>query len=187
MKIIVKRILIIIGVIVIMFLALRIVGNIFIKEIVQDVAPKTYENKNTVVGLDKVAPFFALPDLDGNEIKVSDYEGTPLAITFWATWNQASADQIGILEEILAKNQNMLFKIITINNQEDKSAVRNFIKRAGYKLPVLLDEKGAIGELYRARNLPVTYFLDKNGIIKEIFVGVLNEEMLIAKSEAIIH
>jgi peroxiredoxin len=187
MKVYIKRILIVIGAIVIMFFVLHFAGNIFIKEIVQNVAPKTYENKNTAVELDKEAPFFELPDLSGNKVKLSDYLGSPLVITFWAAWNQTSADQIGILDDILSKNKSMLFKVITVNNQEDKSAVQSFVKRGGYKLNVLLDEKGAIGELYQAINLPVSYFLDKDGAIKDIFVGVLNEKMLIDKSEAIIH
>jgi peroxiredoxin len=187
MEVYIKRILIIVAVIALLFFALRLLGNIFIKEIVQDVALKTYENKNVIAGLDKEAPFFELPDLNGNKIKLSDFAEFPLVITFWASWNQMSADQIKIFDDILMKNEKMLFKLITINNQEDKSAVGNFIKRGGYKLPVLLDEKGAVGELYRTRNLPVTYFLDKNGVIKDIFVGILSEKMLVDKSEAIIH
>jgi peroxiredoxin len=186
MKIYIKRILITIGIVVLIFLILQLVGNIFIKEIVQEVIPKTYQNENVIAGLNKEAPFFELSDLDGNKIKLSDYLGSPLVITFWTTWNQTSADQIKIFDEILSKNKSLLFKILTIDNQEDKSIVSNFIKRGGYKLLVLLDESGAIGEFYQARNLPVTYFVDKNGVVKDIFVGVLNEKMLVDKSGEII-
>lgn len=186
MKVYIKWILIVIGILVLIFLILRLVGGIFIKEITQEVSPKTYENKNVIAGLGKEAPFFELPDLDGNKIKLSDYFGSPLIITFWTTWNSPSADQIKVIDDYLSKNKNGLFKIVAINSQEDKSAVSNFIKRGGYQIQILLDEKGAVGESYRARNLPVTYFLDKNGIIKDIFIGVLSEKMLVDKSEKII-
>ncbi|MBI4837283.1 MAG: TlpA family protein disulfide reductase [Candidatus Portnoybacteria bacterium] len=192
----IKWFLIIIGIIILLFLILlilRLIGGVFIKEITQEVSVKTYEDKDAVASLNKEAPFFELPDLAGNKIKLSDFLGSPLVITFWTTWNSASADQIKIFDDFLSKNKSLpageagiLFKILTINSQEDKSAVSNFIKRGGYQLNVLLDEKGAISEIYRARNLPITYFLDKNGAIKDIFMGVLNEKMLVDRSEMII-
>jgi peroxiredoxin len=186
MKIYIRRILITIGVIAVLFLVLRLLGNVFITEIVQEVAPDTY-NGSATANIGEKAPFFELTDLNGNKVKLSDYIGFPTVITFWAAWNQVSADQVKIFDDVLLKNDNLLFKVITVNNQEDESVVRNFIKRGGYKIPVLLDEKGMIGELYKTRNLPATYFLDKNGVIRDVVVGILNEKMLIDKSEQIIH
>ena len=64
--------------------------------------------------------------------------------------------------------------------------VANFIKRGGYKLNILLDLDGAVSELYGARNLPVTYFIDKKGIIKDVFVGVMDKKTIVDKAGAII-
>lgn len=182
----IKWSLIIIGIVAAIFLILRLVGGIFIKEITHEVSPQAYEDKNIIADLNKEAPFFELPDIYGNKIKVSDFLGSPLIVVFWTTWNSQAADQIKILDDYLFKNKNGLFKIITINSQEDKSAVSGFIKRGGYQIQVLLDERGAVSELYRARSLPTSYFLDKNGVIQDIFIGVLNEKMLVDKSEKII-
>lgn len=182
----VKRILITAGIIVLIFLILKAAGSFFIKGITQEVSVKTYGTENISADLNKEAPFFELPDLNGNTVKLSDFFGAPLVVIFWTTWNAPAADQIKIFDDYLAKNPKALFKIVAINNQEDRSVVSNFIKRGGYQLSVLLDEKGATGELYRARNLPVSYFLDKNGVIKDFFVGVLNEKTLVDKSERII-
>lgn len=181
-----KKFLIGIGIVVLIFFVLKITGSIFIKEIVQDVSIKTYSTESIFADLDKEAPFFELPDLSGSLVKLSDFSGTPLVVVFWTTWNVQAADQIKILDDYLAKNKKTLFKMVAVNNQEDKSIVSNFIKRGGYQIEVLLDEKGAIGELYRARNLPVSYFLDKNGVIRDIFVGVLGEKALVDKLEKII-
>ncbi|MFA4890604.1 MAG: TlpA disulfide reductase family protein [Candidatus Paceibacterota bacterium] len=181
-----KRILIGVGVVVLIFFVLKIAGSFFIKGIVQEVSVKTYGTESVSADLNKEAPFFELADLNGNIVKLSDFSGAPLVVLFWTTWNAQAADQIKILDDYLAKNSKALFRVVAVNNQEDRSAVSNFIKRGGYQLSVLLDEKGATGELYRARNLPASYFLDKNGVIKDIFVGVLNEKALVDKSEKII-
>lgn len=182
----IKWILIIIGILVLIFLILRLVAGIFIKEITQEVNLKTYEDENIAADLNKQEPFFELPDLESKKVKLSDFLGSPLVVTFWTTWNTEAADQIKIFDNYLSKNKEGLFKIITINNQEDKSVVSNFVKRGGYQLEILLDENGAVGELYQAKSLPVSYFLDKNGFVRDIFVGVLNEKQLVDKSEKII-
>ena len=51
---------------------------------------------------------------------------------------------------------------------------------------MLLDEDGAVGELYMVRTLPLTYFIDKEGVIQDAFTGILSEKMLLEKSEKII-
>ena len=97
-----------------------------------------------------------------------------------------SADQIKILDDHLAKNGEALFKIIAISSQEDRSAVANFINRGGYRVQILLDETGEVGGKYEARNLPATYFIDKNGIARDVFVGILSEKMLVEKIEQLL-
>ena len=165
---------------------LNMVGKAFIQEIVQEVSIKEEERKAFGIGIDEKAPHWELFDLEGNSVKLSDFLGEPLVITFWAGWNSMSADQIKIFDEYVSQNKKGLFEIVSINNQEDKSIVLNFIQRGGYQVPVLLDETGEVGELYKVRTLPITYFLDKNGIIKDVFAGALSKEMLVEKVQKII-
>lgn len=172
----------IIAVLIFIFL-LNLIGEVFVKEIAQEVF---IENRGVAVSkanLDKPAPTFELLELYGGKAKLSEFLGSPVVLTFWTTWNSISTDQIKILDDYLAKNSENLFKIVTINNQEDRSTVFNFIERGGYKIRILLDQSGIVGESYNIRTLPTTYFLDKDGVIKDIFIGVLNERMLVDKIE----
>ena len=36
--------------------------------------------------LNKPAPNFSLVDLDGNAVKLDDFEGQPVVLNFWSTW-----------------------------------------------------------------------------------------------------
>lgn len=164
---------------------LNIAGKIFIEEIVQEVVIKK-EEKVFGLNLGEKAPAWQLSDLNDNYFSLSDFLGKPLILTFWASWNSLSTDQIKIFDEYLAIHSQSLFQIITINNQEDKSVVSNFIQRGGYQVKVLLDPTGQVGELYKVRALPLTYFLDKDGVIKAIFTGVLSQEMLVEKASFIV-
>lgn len=171
------------------------VGDSFISEVVQQ--SPTEESSVPVSGVSgantevhkstsKPAPYFKLSDLKSASIQSTDFLGTPIIVTFWTTWNLASADQIKIFHEFITERKEELFKIITISSQEDKSAVSSFIKRGAYTVEVLLDEDGEATEAYKARNLPVTYFINKHGIVVDTFVGTLSKAMLIEKAEKIL-
>ncbi|MDO8264960.1 MAG: TlpA disulfide reductase family protein [Candidatus Parcubacteria bacterium] len=127
--------------------------------------------------IDYISPDFELPDIEGKKIKLGDYKGKNIILTFWTTWNPAAQDQIAVLERYYQRIKNEKdVLLLTINNQEDKSVVSGFIRRGEYTLPVLLDSNGKVGELYKISALPATYFINQEGRVKEIYIGVLNEE-----------
>lgn len=170
------------------FLLLSFVGQFLISEVVTEV---TIEKGKDVLDakIGSPAPYFELPDLSGTKIKSTDFLGKPIILTFWASWNEESANQIKILDDYQLGNRVAKLSaahFMTVNSQEDKSAVLNFMLRGNYKAQVFLDESGETTEKYGARNLPTTYFLDKEGVIREIFIGVLNEKMLVEKTEKLL-
>ena len=178
-----KRILISFVLLVVGIVAINLIGESFISETTQEVTLLGEERSKVVdVELNEPAPSFELTDLEGVEKSLSDYLGSPLIITFWTSWNAHATDQIKILDDYITKEPDDEFQIITINNQEDKSVVSSFIRRGGYSIPVLIDDNGSVGELYKARSLPLTYFLDEKGVIKYIFIGILDEKSLIDKT-----
>ena len=135
--------------------------------------------------LDKKAPDFDLPDNRGNRIKLAYLSNTPSILVFWSTWNTESADQIKILDDYLSnkKIDNSIFNIVAIDSMEDASIVKSFIKRGNYSVPVAMDTSGYISNYYNVKSLPTTFFIDKDGIIKEIYTGVLSEDMIVDKVE----
>ena len=163
---------------------LRKTGDLLVTNITQEVKIERQEVKT--IGLGLATPYFELESLEGTKIKISDFLDTPVILTFWTTWNGASTDQIKILNDYLSDNDEKIFKVLAIDSQEDKSIVANFIKRGGYKVRVLLDRNGAISELYKARNLPATYFIDKKGIVRSIFIGLMDKNTIVDKVGATI-
>ncbi|MEK7558289.1 MAG: TlpA disulfide reductase family protein [Patescibacteria group bacterium] len=152
----------------------------------QSTKTKPFNNGNAQAVVGNAAPYFELSDIKGDRVRLSDLADTPLIITFWATWNSDSADQIKIFDDYTAKHTQGLFKIISINSQEDKSAVGAFIRRGDYIVPVLLDQTGAVGKSYGIETLPTSIFIDRDGVIREVFVGIMSEAMIVDKSEKIL-
>jgi len=138
--------------------------------------------------LNKTAPLFDLPDINGLKLKLSQYTNKPLVLTFWSTWSSDASNQIRIIDDYIytdgsAKN---LISFVAISSQEEIGVVKSFIKRGGYVVPIAIDSSGIVSEEYNIKSLPTTFFIDKNGIIKEVYVGILNEEMLVDKVDNIL-
>lgn len=133
--------------------------------------------------LGQKAPGFDLLDNTNNHVKLSSFMGTPVVILFWATWNGESADQIKILDDYISnrKIQNSLIKVITVDSLEDASIVKSFIRRGEYKISAGLDITGAVSNDYNVRSLPTAYFIGRDGIIEEIYTGILSEVMIVDK------
>ena len=137
--------------------------------------------------LDQEAPYFDLPNISGQHIRLSDFNGEPLVLVFWSTWNNEAADQIQILDNYLAKQTGEdLVKIVAIDSQEDKSVVASFIRRGGYQIPTLVDAQGATSEEYHIKSLPTTFFIARDGVVRAAYTGVMSERMLVEKIEQIV-
>ena len=106
---------------------LRLAGESFIQEVIQEVVIEDVDVEGIEVG--QKAPHWDLADLVGRRMSLSDFRGTPLVLTFWSTWNSAAVDQINILNTYLSQDRTPLFNIVTINNQEDRSTVSHFMRR----------------------------------------------------------
>ena len=133
----------------------------------------------------KNIPSFSLLNLSGDRVGSEDFANTPLVLVFWSTWNKVSADQIKIFDDYLLNNgnQSSLVKILAINNLEEIGVVKSFIKRGEYSVSVALDITGDVSNNYNIRSLPTTYFIDREGIVNEIYTGILNEEAIVDKVE----
>lgn len=133
--------------------------------------------------LGRRAPNFALSDLAGDRTALSQYYGAPAIVTFWATWSADAADQVKILDDYARNDseQARLVNVVAIDSQEDPSIVASFMERGGYGTKALLDPFGEASSRYDVKGLPTTYFISRDGAVKEIYAGILSERVLVEK------
>lgn len=124
------------------------------------------------------APEFALRDLEGNEVRLSDYRGRTLLLTFWATWCGPCRLEMPAFE---ARYQELLddgFTVLAINFDEPEEDVRVFRDELGLSFPLLLDPGGSVQRLYRIRGYPSGIFVDPLGVVRIVHVGLITEGQL---------
>lgn len=123
----------------------------------------------------KKAPPFALKSLEGKTVRLSDFEGKAVVIDFWASWCHACRDAARVLESLHEKYEDKGLVVLGITMDTGFRAeenVRAFIEKYGKTYPLLWDD-GRTSKTYRVINIPITYVLDKDHVVREIFTGFL--------------
>lgn len=125
----------------------------------------------------QLAPDFTLTDLEGEPVKLSDLRGRAVLLNFWASWCPPCRAEMPDLQEAHEKYSDGI-RILAVNIQEDKEAVKNFVQEFGLTFTVLLDSDGSVARTYRIAAIPTSFFIDRNGIIRLRWVGALSKQAL---------
>lgn len=120
---------------------------------------------------DKVkVPDFTLKNLDGEEVKLSDYKGKIVLINFWATWCPPCDREMPHLEKLYNEYKDELV-ILAVDVQESKKTVKKYVEKKGLTFPVLLDTDGRVAREYYVAAFPTSYFVDADGYFVERVQG----------------
>ncbi|MBI2912417.1 MAG: TlpA family protein disulfide reductase [Chloroflexi bacterium] len=123
-----------------------------------------------------LAPDFLLERLDGGDLRLSDYRGQPLVVNFWATWCAPCRREIPQFVSAYDRFRDQGLVIIGVNLQESKSIVQNYADDFGMKFPIAIDRSGEVAKRYRLLGLPMTFFIDRQGVVRSVFAGPFLEE-----------
>ncbi len=121
---------------------------------------------------------FELDSLDGGQVSLSDYRGSVVLVNFWATWCPPCRAEIPDFEAAYRAHKSEGFVVLGINVEEPVQIVEPFVEDFGMTYPVLLDETGKVMQEYRARGLPMSILVDREGIIQRRHIGYLSAGQL---------
>ena len=122
------------------------------------------------------APDFSLQTLDGEMVKLSDFEGKKVILNFWATWCKPCREEMPDLQSIYAQRDDDV--VILAVNMDAQNDVKGFIDSYSVTFPVLLDEEDEVADTYQIISLPTTYFIDEDGKIVQKHLGQITYEQL---------
>lgn len=124
------------------------------------------------------APEFTAVDLDGAPVRLSDYRGRPVWINFWATWCPPCRAELPEINAVYQDAQNQGLVLLAVSVSEDRATVLNYLTKTGYSIPAVLDDDGGVANRYAVSGLPMHVFIDKEGIVRDIRVGGLNQRAM---------
>lgn len=130
----------------------------------------------------ELSPDFELTTLEGEKVKLSDYQGKKVILNFWATWCPPCRAEMphmqNYFEEHAAGNNVEILAVNLTTEDRGIDKVQNFVKEYELTFPIPMDEKGDIGTLYQAVTIPTSYMIDTEGRVQNKIVGPMNETMM---------
>lgn len=110
---------------------------------------------------------FTLKDMNGRDVRLSDFKGRPLVINFWATWCAPCKHEIPSFVELVEKYKDQNLTILGISTDDSAEDLRKFAAEFKMNYPVLVglghDE---LIEAYEAEMMiPVTWFVKRDGTV----------------------
>lgn len=121
------------------------------------------------------APAFAGTTLDGRALALADLRGRPVIVNFWGPSCVPCREEFPLFLAKLDEHRADGLAIVGILMFDPPAPARDFIADHGATWPTIDDPEGAIRADYRAVARPQTYFIDRDGILREIQVGQLTE------------
>lgn len=142
-------------------------------------APQT-PSRQVLNLIGKPAPLFSLPDFSGKLVDLRNLRGKKTVLSTWSTWSPLAQIQIPVLDALQKKEQRDT-KILLISLQESEGVVDTYLRRGKYQLAGVIDREGKLTDSYPILTTPQHFFLDRKGIVREIYVGFLNIDKLLEK------
>ena len=129
----------------------------------------------------KQAPDFTLPTLNGAEVSLSQFRGQPVLINFWATWCLPCREEMPELVRSYEshKAEGLIILGLNLTYSDSLPDVASFASEFNITFPILLDKDGAVDKLlYQIPGVPTSIFVNRDGTIERIQVGVMTGKQI---------
>ena len=117
---------------------------------------------------------FTLKDMDGKDVKLSDYAGKPLVVNLWATWCAPCRVEMPQLVELSAKYKARGVSFIGISIDDSPEEIRAFAKQFGVPYPLLVGDgrDDVLSAMGYFGPVPMSIFIRADGIVALRMPGI---------------
>jgi peroxiredoxin len=124
---------------------------------------------------DTVDGHVQLTDLNGTPVRLADLRGKAVWVNFWASWCPPCQFETPTVRAMDARYRDRGLVIVAVQVQQTVQAGRDYANRYGLRYTIGADVTGAIFHTYHVFALPAQFFIDDDGVLRQIVNGPLSE------------
>jgi peroxiredoxin len=117
------------------------------------------------------APDFVLKSLAGENLRLSEYRGEVVMLSFWASWCGQCRAQLRGLADVYARYRGAGAELFAVSLDRSRRDAEDAAASLGLTYPVLFDAGGKVGALYGVDSMPELVLIDRDGVVRKIFAG----------------
>ncbi|AGA69042.1 thiol-disulfide isomerase-like thioredoxin [Desulfitobacterium dichloroeliminans LMG P-21439] len=142
----------------------------------QDAEKDSSANKSKLLAAD-----FTVYGTDGTPYKLSDFQGKPVVLNFWASWCPPCREEMPHFNDVYQDHkQDVVFLMVDLvdGQRETEESGINFVQEQGYDFPIYIDKNLQAATIYGVTTIPTTLFIDAEGYVFTGYKGPLKKSTL---------
>ena len=124
------------------------------------------------------APALVVPQVGGGTIDLAALRGKAVWVNFMATWCPPCQDEFPLMNGYAARFADDGLVVVAIDVKEEEGQVAAFAQTLGATFPLGLDGDGRTSEAWDALALPVHFWIDKDGIVRDGSLGGIGPDVM---------
>lgn len=137
------------------------------KRLLGDVAERElYELRHLSIGC--VAPDLTGEDLDGRKLKLSDYRGKTVVVTFWATWCGPCMQMVPHERTLVERMKGKPFVLLGVNGDDERTKLKPVLEKERITWRSFWNggPEGPLSTSWNVQAWPTVYVIDAAGVIR---------------------
>ena len=119
-----------------------------------------------------IAPDFAVPDLSGQAVRLSNLRGKVVLLNLWTTWCPPCREEMPSMERLYRQLRDKGFVLLAVSQDEaGQAGVASFVRELGLTFPVLVDPQHQVGDRFDVWGYPESFIIDREGRVVERVIG----------------
>ena len=119
-------------------------------------------------------PPLTLEDMQGKSHDLAEYRGKVVLVNFWATWCVPCREEMPSIDRLRSSMKDQPFEVLAVNMAEPLSRIEKFVSQMPLGFPLLRDRDGAVGRAWKAKLLPASFLIGRDGRIRYVAYGELD-------------
>jgi len=132
--------------------------------------------QKSIIG--SAAADFTLPDVEGHQVRLSDFRGKTVLLAFWATWCPPCKEELPTLQKLYEQYNDKDLVILTVDDEEP-ATIKDFLRAKHYSFRVLVDSKRAVFREFAVHFIPTAIFINPDEIVTQVLTGWAGPQRLL--------